>query len=71
MRCVMRTTVNIPEDTLLNLEKLTGEKSVNKAVQKALDEYIRHARIERLRASLGTWDLDLDDWYEFRHAERD
>jgi hypothetical protein len=25
---------------------------------------------EALIASLGTWDLKLDDWYEFRHRER-
>jgi Arc/MetJ family transcription regulator len=66
----LRTTVDIPEETLKEVERITGEKSVSRAVRKALEDYIRHARIERLRASMGDWKLDLDDWYEFRHSER-
>jgi hypothetical protein len=35
-----------------------------------LEEYIRMRRKEKLLAALGTRNLDLDDWYEFRHTER-
>jgi Arc/MetJ family transcription regulator len=66
----MRTTVEIDKDLLATAERMSGEKSPSKIVNKALEEYIRKWRAERLIASLGTWDLDLDDWYEFRHQER-
>jgi Arc/MetJ family transcription regulator len=66
----MRTTVEIDKELLATAERMSGEKSPSRIVNKALEEYIRKWRAERLIASLGTWDLDLDDWYEFRHQER-
>ena len=67
---MMRTTLDIDEKLIEEAERLTGEKSASKAVNKALAEFIRRERAKELIASLGTWDLDLDDWYEFRHQER-
>ena len=64
----MRTTINIDGGLLEELVKLTGEKSKSKALNKALEEYIRRKRIEELRAALGTIDL-VDNWYELRHME--
>lgn len=64
----MRTTVDIKEGLLEELVKLTGEKSKNKALNKAIEEYVRRRRIEELRAMLGTIDL-VDNWYELRHME--
>ena len=64
----MRTTVDIEEGLLEELVKLTGEKSKNKALNKAIEEYVRGRRIEELRAMLGTIDL-VDNWYELRHME--
>lgn len=64
----MRTTLDIDEGLLEELVKLTGEKSKSKALNKALEEYIRRRRIEELRAMLGTIDL-VDNWYELRHME--
>lgn len=66
----MRTTLDIDESLLERVEEITGEKSPSKAVNAALAEFIRRELAEELLESLGTWDLDLDDWYEFRHAER-
>jgi hypothetical protein len=66
----MRTTVEIDKELLATAERMSGEKSPSKIINKALEEYIRKWRAERLIASLGTRDLDLDDWYEFRHQER-
>jgi Arc/MetJ family transcription regulator len=70
MRLMMRTTLDVDEKLLAKVEEITGEKSPSKAVSKALEEFIRQRRVKRLIASLGTWDLDLDDWYEYRHQER-
>jgi len=64
----MRTTLTIDPKLLDEAIALTGERSKSKAVNKALDEYIRHKRIQELRAMLGTIDL-ADDWYELRHME--
>jgi Arc/MetJ family transcription regulator len=66
----MRTTLEIDKELLATAERMSGEKSPSKIVHKALEEYIRKWRAERLIASLGSRDLDLDDWYEFRHQER-
>ncbi len=64
----MRTTLEIDERLLEEVTQLTGEKSKGKAVNRALEEYIRNKRIEELRAMAGTVDL-VDNWYELRHME--
>ena len=66
----MRTTLDVDPKLLTDVVKVTGEKSKSKAVNKALEEYIRYSRVERLLDLQGKLDLDLDDWYEFRHTER-
>ncbi|MBI4216079.1 MAG: type II toxin-antitoxin system VapB family antitoxin [Chloroflexi bacterium] len=65
----MRTTLDIDPKLLAEVAKLTGEKSKSKALNKALEDYIRHKRIEELRGMLGKVDL-IDNWYEIRHRER-
>jgi len=66
----MRTTLDIDPQLLEEAEKITGEKTASRAVNAALAEFVRQERIKKLVADLGTWKLDLDDWYEFRHEER-
>ncbi len=66
----MRTTLDIDEELLEKVVELTGESSKTKAVNKALEEHVRRLRIEHLLSLLGKLELDLDDWYEFRHMER-
>jgi Arc/MetJ family transcription regulator len=65
----MRTTLEIDKKVLDEVGELTGETSQSKAVNEALREYIRRRRIEELISRAGKVDLELDDWYEFRHAE--
>ena len=65
---MMRTTLEIDENLLDEVLILTEEKSKGKAVNKALQEYIRRKRIEELRGMLGTIDL-VDNWYELRHMD--
>ena len=64
----MRTTMDIDRKLLDDVVALTGEKTKGKAVNKALEEYIRKKRIEELRAMAGTIDL-VDNWYELRHMD--
>lgn len=66
----MRTTIDVDRCLLDKVVEITGEASKSKAVSKALEEYVRRMRIEHLLGLLGKLDLDLDDWYEFRHLER-
>ncbi len=66
----MRTTIDLDERLMKQVEAITGESSKTRAVSKALEDYVRRVRIEELLSSLGNLDLDLDDWYEFRHQER-
>jgi len=65
----MRTTFDVDPELFREVEKLMGAKS-SKALNAGLAELIRLKRRERLLAALGNRDLDLDDWYEFRHSER-
>ena len=64
------TTLDVDEKLLNEVVKVTGENSKSKAINSALDEYLRHVRMKRLLELQGNLDLDLEDWYEFRHAER-
>ena len=63
----MRTTLDIDPELLDQVIETTGENSRSKAVSKVLEEYVRDVRTKRLLALKGRLDLDLDDWYEFRH----
>ena len=65
----MRTTFDVDTELFKEVEKLMGAKS-SKALNAAMAELIRLKRKERLLGSLGNRDLDIDDWYEFRHADR-
>ena len=67
---MMRTALDIDERLLEKVVELTGESNKSRAVNKALGEYVRRMRIEDFLSLLGKLDLDLDDWYEFRHMER-
>jgi Arc/MetJ family transcription regulator len=56
-----RTNLVLREDLLLEATRLSGEKTYSRAVERALEEYVRraHARgILALRGS-GAWDGDL------------
>ena len=58
----MRITIDIDSALLDTVVELTGEKTKSKAVNKALDEYLRRVRIGELRAMAGR--IPLDDTRE-------
>ncbi|MDP6455202.1 MAG: type II toxin-antitoxin system VapB family antitoxin [SAR202 cluster bacterium] len=68
---MIRTTLDLDEKLLEQVIEATGEKSKTKAVNKAMEEYVRQLRINHLLSREGNYDLNLDDWYEFRHMEHD
>lgn len=53
----MRTTLDLNPDLLDAVVATTGERSKTKAVNKALEEYIRQRRVAELREIAGNIDL--------------
>jgi Arc/MetJ family transcription regulator len=49
----MRATLNIPDDLLAEVQKITGEKSKTKAITIAMREYIRQKKIKELLSLKG------------------
>ena len=64
----MRTTLDIDSRLLEEVAKTTGEKSLSKAVSRALDEFLRRRKIERLIELAGKIDL-VDNWRELEEIE--
>lgn len=49
----MRTTLNIPDRLIQNLEKITGEKSKTKAICIAIEDFIKKREFEKLLSLKG------------------
>lgn len=56
----MRATLNIPDDLLSEVQKITGEKSKTKAITTAMKGYIRQKKIKELIALRGKIQIDYD-----------
>ena len=56
----MRATLNIPDDLLSEVQKITGEKSKTKAITIAMKEYVRQKKIKELIALRGKIQIDYD-----------
>lgn len=65
----MRTTLNIDENVIKDLMRITGAKSKSQAVNQALGAYVRERRIQGLLALRGKLHLD-DNWRELREMEK-
>ena len=65
----MRTTLDVDPKLLEDIVKVTGQKSKSKAVNKALEEFIRRQKTDELRAMAGKTQID-DVRDEQRAAER-
>ena len=64
----MRTTLDVDPKLLEDVLKATGQKSKSKAVNKALEDYIRRIKIADLRAMAGKIDIE-DNWRELEELE--
>ena len=49
----MRATLNIPDELISEVQKLSGEKSKTKAITIAIEEFIRAAKDQRIDCSQG------------------
>lgn len=68
---MMRTTLIIDAKLLDEVTELAGEESKSKAVNKALEEYIRDKRLQELKALAGHIDIvdNLDELEEMELEE--
>jgi len=55
----MRATLNIPDDLLSEVQKITGEKSKTKAITIAMKEFVRQQKIKELLALRG--EIEIED----------
>ena len=60
----MKTTIDIPEKALADAMRYTGAKTKREAVVKALEEFNRQHKVEKLIASFGTLDFGTNDEIE-------
>ena len=56
----MRATLNIPDDLLAEVQKISGEKSKTKAITTAMQEFIKQKKIKELIALKGKVQIDYD-----------
>jgi hypothetical protein len=64
----MRATLNIPDELILTVQKLSGEKSKTRAITVAMQEYIRQKKVKDLLAMKGKATLSFD-WKEEEEKE--
>ncbi|MEK6589896.1 MAG: type II toxin-antitoxin system VapB family antitoxin [Nitrospinota bacterium] len=56
----MRATLNIPDELISEVQKLSGEKSKTKAIIIAIQEYIKQKKIKELIALRGKVQIDYN-----------
>jgi len=56
----MRATLNIPDELIAEVQKITGEKSKTRAITIAMKEFIRQQKIKELLVLRGKIEIDYD-----------
>ena len=56
----MRTTIDLPEPLLEEVQRLAGTETRREALVLVLEDYVRRQRRRRVVEAAGTFDLDLD-----------
>jgi metal-responsive CopG/Arc/MetJ family transcriptional regulator len=57
---MMRATLNIPDDLVEEVLKVSGEKSKTQAIVAAMKSYIRRTKLTELKALRGQIAIDYD-----------
>ncbi len=60
----MKTTIDIPDETLADAMRFSGAKTKREAVVKALEAYNRQQRVKDLVANFGTLDFASNEEIE-------
>lgn len=56
----MRATLNIPDELISEVQRLSGQKSKTGAIVTVMEEYVRRRRMEDLLALRGKVQIDYD-----------
>jgi hypothetical protein len=64
----MRATLNIPDELIDEVQRLTGEKTKTQAIVTVMEEYVRRKKMEDLLALRGKVAIDYD-WEREEEAE--
>jgi len=56
----MRATLNIPDDLVEEVQKISGERSKSKAITTAMQEFIKQKRIKELITLRGKVRIEYD-----------
>jgi len=65
----MRTTLNLSEQVIKEVEALYGSGNRSKAVEKALQEAIRHKKLQAFMGLKGRVSIDKEAVQKIREAE--
>jgi metal-responsive CopG/Arc/MetJ family transcriptional regulator len=64
----MRATLNIPDELIDEVQRLSGEKSKTQAIVTVMEDYVRRKKMEDLLALRGRISIDYD-WEREEEAE--
>ncbi len=64
----MRATLNIPDELIEEVQRLSGQKSKTGAIVTVMEEYVRRRKMEDLLALRGKVEIDYD-WQREEDAE--
>jgi Arc/MetJ family transcription regulator len=64
----MRATLNIPDELVSEVQKISGERSKTRAIIAAMRDFTKKSKLDSLRALKGKVELDFD-WREEEEAE--
>ncbi len=67
----MRTTLNLSELIVKEVEALYGSKNRSKAVEKALEDAVRQRKLQAFMALKGQVEIDVEATKKIRKAELD
>jgi hypothetical protein len=64
----MRATLSIPDNLIEDLVKETGAKTKTQAITRAIEDYLKKRRLEKLLSLQGKLDLE-ENWKEMEALE--
>ncbi len=64
----MRATLNIPDELINEVQRLSGEKTKTQAIVTVMEEYVRRKKMEDLLALRGKISIEYD-WEREEEAE--
>jgi len=64
----MRATLNIPDELIDEVQRLSGQKTKTQAIVTVMEDYVRRKKLEELLALRGKISIDYD-WKREEEAE--